>query len=321
MQVYLHKGMKNLLKGAWNIKVKKKWSTGQIVGLILGIIAAVIVLWIAFIISLFQLVDFFDKIDAGKNAGREYEKSYGDEELYNHDSQADSGKEVLPYENKEDEKDFDTEYYDFQHAIREDLDYQAVIETYQRDDFIKEEETGSISLYFEYPVITGDIPNLDGINRAIYEEINEIEAYIGEAAEFLSGQDAYDYVGTGYVTCMTDEFLSVAYVEYGYLNEEYLESYVISLNFDVQTGMILKNTDLVNINDDFSIDFRERCERQNGEIEELYYMSDQEITAYLTENDYLIAFYTPLGMEIGFNYYDGWVTVTYKDYKRHQKRL
>lgn len=84
---------------------------------------------------------------------------------------------------------------------------------------------------------------------------------------------------------------------------------------------MLNNTDLLNINDSFSVDFRERCERQNGEIEELYYMSDQEITGYLTENDYLIIFYTPLGMEIGFNYYDGWVTVTYKDYKRYQKHL
>ena len=50
-------------------------------------------------------------------------------------------------------------------------------------------------------------------------------------------------------------------------------------------------------------------------------MSDQEITYYLTDSDYLIIFYTPLGMEVGFNYYDGWVTVTYRDYEKYQKKF
>ena len=301
-------------------KMKEKWSAGKIVGLILGIIAAVIVLWIAFIISVYQLAEFLVKIDIGNN--EEYEEPYAPEEFYDHDydhdSRADSDEEIFSYE---DQEEFDTEYYDFQNAIRKDLDYQADFTYYEKDDFVPEDEPCIVYMYFDYPVISGDIPNVDGINQAIYKEIDEIEEYMTSVTELLSEGDVVDYIGTGYVTYMTDEFLSIIYVEYGFLNEEFLESYVVSLNFDVQTGMLLNNTDLLNINDDFSIDFRERCERQNGEIDEFYYMSDQEITSYLMSNDYLIIFYTPMGMEIGFNYYDGWVTVTYKDYERYQKHL
>ena len=301
-------------------KMKEKWSAGKIVGLILGIIAAVIVLWIAFIISVYQLAEFLVKIDIGNN--EEYEEPYAPEEFYDndydHDSIADSDEEIFSYE---DQEEFDTEYYDFRNAIRKDLDYQADFTYYEKDDFVPEDEPCIVYMYFDYPVISGDIPNVDGINQAIYKEIDEIEEYMTSVTELLSEGDVVDYIGTGYVTYMTDEFLSIIYVEYGFLNEEFLESYVVSLNFDVQTGMVLNNTDLLNINDDFSIDFRERCERQNGEIDEFYYMSDQEITSYLMSNDYLIIFYTPMGMEIGFNYYDGWVTVTYKDYERYQKHL
>ena len=89
----------------------------------------------------------------------------------------------------------------------------------------------------------------------------------------------------------------------------------------METGMLMNNTHLLAVDDNFSVDFRKRCELQNGVIENLDYMSDQEITYYLTDSDYLIIFYTPLGMEVGFNYYDGWVTVTYRDYEKYQKKF
>ena len=46
----------------------------------------------------------------------------------------------------------------------------------------------------------------------------------------------------------------------------------------------------------------------------------QEITDYFNSNA-VIVFYTPMGMEIGFNYDDGyaWVTATYEDYEDYLK--
>ena len=45
-------------------------------------------------------------------------------------------------------------------------------------------------------------------------------------------------------------------------------------------------------------------------------MTDQEITALFNSPD-IIVFYTPKGMEIGFNYDEGWVTVTYEEYEQY----
>lgn len=318
--------------------MKKKWSTGKIVRVILGAIAAVNVLWIAFVISVYQLVDFFDKISESDGS---YDKSYYDygydyEHGYDHGYNDDDDFEDYDYYLYRDEDDhyhsrdpyvyddhdhWDDDYYDFENAIREDLSYQVEIRSYQKDDFITGEGKGYISYSMEYPVVSGDIPNLKAINQAIYEEVRSVEEYVSSASEILSEEEIYEYMGTGYVTYMSEDILSIAYVEYGYWNDSFLESYVISMNFDMQTGMILNNTNLLDINDSFSVDFRERCERQNGEIDDFNYMSDQEITDYLTDGDYLIIFYTPLGMEVGFNYYSGWVTVTYKDYERYRTQF
>ena len=81
----------------------------------------------------------------------------------------------------------------------------------------------------------------------------------------------------------------------------------------------MDNTDIIAVDDDFSVDFRYRSEEQNGTIDTLDWMSDQEITELLTSSGNLIIYYTPMGMEIGFNYEDGWVTVTYHDYKDYLK--
>lgn len=124
-----------------------------------------------------------------------------------------------------------------------------------------------------------------------------------------------------YVTYMDEDVLSIAYVERGYLNGDYYESYVVSVNVDMDSRMMLTNSHLLDIDDEFSIEFRNRCEKQNGEIRSLDYYSDQDITEMLNSEDELILFYTPIGMEVGFNYYNGWVTVTYPDYLKYQKKF
>ena len=122
---------------------------------------------------------------------------------------------------------------------------------------------------------------------------------------------------------MDEDVLSIAYVEYGYLDGEFYESYVVSVNIDMESKMALTNSQILEINDQFSVDFRNRSERQNGEVSYLYNFTDQEITDLLNDDNSLIIFYTPLGMEVGFNYdYGyGWVTVTYKDYAKFQRHF
>ena len=219
--------------------MKKGWRAGKIIGVIAGVIAAVIILWIAFIASMFQLVDFFTQIE--EDSIDEYEWSYD----YDEDDAEDEDRyDEHRNEDRSDEDDDrssgnggnigDGEYYDFENAIREDLPYQVTIQSYEKDDFTSE-NGGKAELSFEYAVISGDVPNSDGINRILYEEVSEVEEHMVSSADLLSENDEYQYTGTCYVTYMSEDVLSVVYVEYGYLNDQFLESYVISINFDMQT--------------------------------------------------------------------------------------
>lgn len=299
--------------------MKKKWSAGKIAGVILGTLAALFLLWITFLISIFQLASFLENLDSGTEKEK-YEQSREQEESFPDEKEKDTEKDNSN-EDGEDAPFFfgEEEYYEFGNAVRKDLSYQVTFESFVRDDFT--EAQGSAYVEFLYPVIEGEVTNREGINAAIKQEVLTVEEHVVDSVGYLTEGETYVFEGTAFVTFMSEDILSVAYVEYGYLNGEYLESYVVSYNVDMQTGMMLKNSNLLAIDDKFSIDFRERCEKQNGEIEALSYFSDQEITACLTDDNYLIAFYTPLGMEIGFNYYSGWVTVTYQDYERYQKQF
>ena len=309
-----------VLSDKWGVKMKEGWSVGKIIGVIAGVIAAVIILWVAFVASVFQLIDFVDEME--EDSADEYEWSFDYDDKNDFDD-----KDWGDWYDDEDEDQSsgggnigEGEYYEFENDIREDLFYQVEIQSYEKGDFTSE-KGGKANVSFEYARVSGDVPNLDGINQALYEEVSKVEKHIDSSLEYLSENDNYEYTGTCYVTYMSEDIFSVAYVEYGYLNDQFLQSYVISLNFDMQTGMVLGNTNLINVNDQFSVDFRDRCEKQNGEISGLSILSDQEITEYLSDKDSLIIFYTPLGMEIGFNYYDGWATVTYRDYEKFTKQF
>lgn len=307
--------------------MKKKWSTGKIAAAILGGVAAVLILWLSLIVSVIHLSRFLadDKYTASGKVNAAEEK----EEDSRSDSDSDRGNDERRSKKDEDDEKRSSsrqqkeqeEYYEFENALQDDLFYEIDFERYEKDDFKATESDGEAYVIFDYPVVSGDVTNLEGINTAIQEELNIVIEHVSSVVEYLEEYETYTFLGEVYVTYMSDEILSIAYVEYGYLDDDYLESYVVSINIDMETGMVLDNTQLIKFDDSFSVDFRERCERQNGEIDSLDYMSDQEITSYLKDNDYLIALYTPLGMEIGFNYYDGWVTVTYQDYKKYQKQF
>ena len=165
--------------------------------------------------------------------------------------------------------------------------------------------------------------NLDRLNAIIAREASIFsEYYEDEYSKYMDdNEDSYfDVTSEGYVTYMSESVLSIAFQEE--IRSNFFGAvYVYCINIDMNAGVVMDNTDIIEVDDDFSVDFRERNERQNGENDMLDSMSDQEITKHLKSEDDLIIFYTPLGMEIGMNYGDGygWVTVTYNDYKKYLK--
>lgn len=314
--------------------MKRGWSGGKIAAVIAGGFAAVIILFVAFVASVFHLSEVLATISEG-----DYEEAFlwelededSDEDEEDSDDTEDSDEEKdrdsdrkkrrSKKDSDEDSDDvfefYEDEYYEFGNAITEGLSYEISFENFERNDFVEDEE-GNFLMVCKYPVVTGEVPNIEGINREIIKEIEYVEEHVEQVAEYLGGGN-YEYQVNSYVTYMSEDVLSIAYEEYAYLEGDFFESYIVSVNFDMETGMILKNTQLLDVNDAFSIEFRKRCEKQNGEIEDISYMSDQEITEYLTDEESLIVFYTPIGIEVGFNYYDGWVTVTYSDYQKYQQ--
>ena len=203
------------------------------------------------------------------------------------------------------------EYYEFEDDIKEDLSYQV-----DKDVIEESEETGIAKMIAERPyVVMEDQVKEDRINGLIKKEMEKVREHIEQTAGKLSKENEFQMEVRSYITYMDEEILSIVLEEDGYLDNSFYESSLISLNFDMETGMAMTNTQILKIDDEFTIDFRERCEKQNGEIYGLNYYSDQDITSLMNEESTLILFYTPLGLEVGFNYPDGWVTVTYPDYE------
>lgn len=289
--------------------MQSKWTPGKVVALIFGCIGAGVVLLISLYISIFQmsaLILFF-----GREPSVDY--SYGEEaeSIVPHEDYAEESEKGKEKEEEGTPWSGNEQYYDFHDEIRTNLSYQIMKESVEETT----DEYGMTWISGNYPVVSCEDPNKqERINRTIQEEIDEIFEYVTQIGEDLPESSFFIFEVGSYVTYMDDDVLSVIFEEYGYLDDEMYESYIVSMNFDMESGMPMTNSQILDIDDEFSIDFRKRNEKQNGQVQGLDYYSDQDITEMLNDDDSLIIFYTPLGMEVGINYYFGWVTVTYKDY-------
>lgn len=308
--------------------MKKTWTPGKIIAAVFGGIGACVVLIVSLYASLQPLsanIKILDRMffDSDESRG-------GKTELLTEIPDKQQPEEKQPDEEQEDEALPDSEtpaekqpdkkkpvgedqYYEFHSEIKNNLSYQIDIE-----DFAEYAASNSNALAAgDYPkVICEDKNKEKRVNSIIHREIEAVLEHLEYIGQELEHNTFFEFDVESYVTYMDEDTLSVAYVEYGYLDDEPFESYVIAVNVDMESGLAMTNTQILNINDDFSIDFRERTERQNGSNDLLDYYSDQEITEMLNDEDSLIIFYTPLGMEVGFNFYYGWVTVTYPDYEK-----
>ena len=304
---------------------KKKYT-----GLIIGIVITFVILFFIALIALFYRT-FAVISNRRSEQDRELHDHYTpwDDDYEDYDDDFDYGdyEDFKDYfydqygddyfgDDYDEDYDYDAdEYYTLHHDIKDGLSYSVDLET----DYYDADE--NVSIWMEYPVIKGEnVPNLDKINEAIQKEMTTIKDYYEEEyAGYMDEESDYFLAeATGYVAYMDEDVLSVVFDERIY-SDYYSSVTLYCVNVDMRDGVILDNVNLINVDDDFSVDFRLRSDEQNGTIDELDWMTDQEITKYLTSADNLIIFYTPQGMEIGFNYREGWVTVTYPDYKDYLK--
>lgn len=203
----------------------------------------------------------------------------------------------------------DEYYVEIVDSIRDDLSY-----TVEKHEYTYYDEDASVAVYVEYVSVDG----LDFDNK-----INEaLEAGAMYYAKEFASADVSDIMieAVSYVTYMDEDTLSVV------VDERYSWDYSVQvdlycMNFDLKTGSLLYNTNIISPNEKLAEEFKDMSDYQNGYIEHLNECSDEDIVDYLSDENNLILFYTPVGLEVGFNYEDGWVTATIKDYEQYLSKL
>lgn len=236
--------------------------------------------------------------------------------------------EVTPVESREileqtedDTEEAKEEYYStFHNEIDENLYYQIDFETRQLN--IPEE---NLEMFGTYPVISGGIKNQDDINAYIEDMALYVwNYYQSELQESDEKPVDWYWQMNSYVTYTSEQIMSVV-IEETWASEDDWYMDVTSINIDIENGFILENDQILNIDENFAKDFRERSERQNGTVEALDYMSAYEVYDFISDVNSNIIFYTPLGMEVGFIYKMedkmGYVTATYTDYEKYLKNF
>ena len=303
---------------------QKRKTTGVIV-LVSGLIILFLIAVLALIFKMVRLYTEDARRTASSSAteqnGDGYERYFGEQDPGNEDpygyGYGDDYGYGYDYDyDGEAEYDYDSlKYYELHDAIEEDLSYSVSFEEYEYDTDLE-----TVAIMADYPVIKGDkVPNLDNLNETIRKEAMKFEEIFKEQYEDGIEKDGryYDAYAAGYVTYMDEEKMSIVFSETVVAYDDAL-AYLYCINIDMEKGVVLENEQMLAIDDAFSVDFRTRSDEQNGEISDLTYMTDQQITQYFLSDD-VIVFYTPKGMEIGFNYENGWVTVTYEEYEQYLK--
>ena len=215
----------------------------------------------------------------------------------------------------------DDEYYvTLANAVREDLSYRVEWEEYD----LRDEETGATASG-RYPQLSGgNIPQMDQLNELIRSEAT----YFSNLYEYYRGWQGENVVyraeSIGYVTYMDEERISIV-LEESYEMDGQSRISLYSINVDLLSGEVMDNGGLIEYGPQLAERFRDQSSRQNGYVEAVENMNDEQLLDFLSDENTNIVFYTPVGLEIGFNYTTndstGWVTATIKDYDRYVPKV
>lgn len=301
--------------------------------IVVAVIVAVIVLAIIFLATLLCIVLIVVwKDQSAQNVSGTYTTPYT-AESYDSGSQ---GENLLPNDSNEpnvsnapnasgDQEDASKEpklpkkensgyYGEIEDAVRTDLNYSVEWENYKFD-----KNSDTIHIEIDYPVIKGDVPNKDVLNEAIARETQYFSDYFKEYSQYMITGEIFNAYSRGFVTYMDAGTMSVVFCEE--IETDYWSDCALyCINIDMSNGVIIENSSIVKVDNDFTVDFRIKSREQNGTVNALDNMNDQEISYYLTNAGTFIVFYTPLGMEVGLNYGENYVTVTYKEYEKYLQK-
>ena len=203
------------------------------------------------------------------------------------------------------EEGLNAEYYPLlTNYLRYDLSYSVLFMEYSNAD-------NSVSCI--YPKLKGNKNSIDYINQLFYNFAVETKKTAENNACHVQSQS--------YVTYMDENIMSVVFTEVytkgNNANYEAIYCYTLDMSAD---EFKLYKYELSDTSDEFLEELEARCLKESpNDASYLFgnYSKDDIRDDILTKADGLVAFYTPLGMEIGINYDGYWCCATFKDYTNY----
>ncbi len=262
------------------------------IGIIAGILAIVMILVFVGALAFGNIMT--DSVDRSVIDGfdRYYDYYNGDEDYY------DGYGSYEPYV-----PDADDEFYqEITDATSLDCSYQVI---WQSESLYPDDPDNGCTYDCVYPVVSGDdTGKYDAVNARIRDLACK---YRDSYQDYYGGVSSYSYV-----TYMDEDTLSVV-VQHSLYDQGTTIPEVRAITFRMDTGEVMPPEEMTTVDEELVRQFRARDSYQNGSVDFVENASDEELLQCLSDPDTRVMFYTPVGLEIGFNYDGGWVTVTIKD--------
>lgn len=106
---------------------------------------------------------------------------------------------------------------------------------------------------------------------------------------------------SGYVTYMDEEKISVVF-QHRLSEENGTLPRMTAVNFRIETGEQLAPSEMAEIDEELVMRFRAQDQTQNGGVDFVTNSSDEELLKLLSDPEEAAYFYSPVGLEAGFNY-------------------
>ena len=268
-----------------------------------GLMIALAVTGAGFLLILLILAAafFFSSIGKTVNSESSWDNGYYDGGYYDDDYYDDYGYDSGYYVPDED----DPYYREIVDSTRTDLSYGI---SWIVDSITPDDEEDYCTYYSTYPLLDGD-----GDYSAVNREITQVALEYRDSYQEYSGGTST----LGYVTYMDEEMISIVFQHSLYGDQGTLPR-VSALTFDLETGELLEPGEMITVDEELVMRFRSQNQTQNGAVAYLDNLSDEAFLSILNDPDQSFYFYSPVGLEAGFNYESeeygsGWVSVTLKE--------
>lgn len=228
--------------------------------------------------------------------------------------------DIANYQPEETWDDTHQFYPNLKVCIDDSLSYSFTREYYEELDKQK-----GVCIRVSYYQIEGDgVLNKDAINDALYETAMK------SANEVWDNMDEYDYIfesyGYGYTVYVDsyitycDESMFSMVSQIRTRSMAFTELYLNCLNVNLDLGMVMDNCEIIEPSSEFNETYSEALAIQDLSK---YEMTDDELKALMQDEDALILYFTPCGLEFGGNFHDGtsvgWFSATVTDYEEFYK--